>query len=214
MKKIFYDKEGNEYEIEIIHEIFKGDDEKIDKLFSNIDIGIDRISHQIKDVLEYVRITPANITKVSLDEMITSALNTIQIPQNVTIKNSPTNIALNCDQQKMEIVLINLILNAAQAIGDKSGEIVISSNEDKLHYEINIENSGPPIPEELLDKIFEPLFTTKFQGTGLGLATCKNVIEQHGGTILVKNNPTIFTIKFPKSVNVDVENNGKVVNEE
>lgn len=199
---------------DVLKRKFKGDDEKIDKLFSNIDIGINRISHQIKDVLEYVRITPANIRSVSLDEMIDSALNTIQIPQNVKIKNPPTSIELNCDQQKMEIVLINLILNAVQAIGDKDGEIVISSKEDKLHYEINIENSGPPVPEELLDKIFEPLFTTKFQGTGLGLATCKNVVEQHGGSILIKNNPTTFTIKFPKNVKVDFENNGKVVTEE
>jgi signal transduction histidine kinase len=199
---------------DVLKRKFKGDDDKIDKLFSNIDIGINRISHQIKDVLEYVRITPANIKRTSLDEMIDSALNTIQIPQNVIIKNSPTNIELNCDQQKMEIVLINLILNAVQAIGDKSGEIVISSKENKLHYEINIENSGPPVPEELLDKVFEPLFTTKFQGTGLGLATCKNVVEQHGGSILVKNNPTTFIIKFPKNVKVDFEKGGKIVGEE
>jgi signal transduction histidine kinase len=199
---------------DVLKRKFKGDDEKIDKLFSNIDIGINRISHQIKDVLEYVRITPANIKAVRLDQMINTALNTIQIPPNLTIKNSQTNIELNCDQQKMEIVLINLILNAVQAIGDNSGEISITSKEDNLHYEINIENSGPPIPEELADKIFEPLFTTKFQGTGLGLATCKNIIEQHGGSILVKNNPTTFTIQFPKDVKVDFENGGKVVKEE
>jgi signal transduction histidine kinase len=199
---------------DVLKRKFKGDDDKIDKLFSNIDIGISRISHQIKDVLEYVRITPANIKAVRLDQMINTALNTIQIPPNLTIKNFHTNIELNCDQQKMEIVLINLILNAVQAIGDNSGEIVISSKKDNLHYEINIENSGPSIPEDLLDKIFEPLFTTKFQGTGLGLATCKNIIEQHGGSILVKNNPTRFIIRFPKNVKVDLENGGKVVKEE
>ena len=199
--------------IDVLEKKFKGNDENIDKLFSNIDIGINRISHQIKDVLEYVRITPANITSVKLDKMVDTALNTIQIPPTVIIKNPHSNIELNCDQQKMEIVLINLILNAIQAIGDNSGEIIISSKEDNSHYEVNIENSGPPIPEELLDRIFDPLFTTKFQGTGLGLATCKNIIEQHGGSILVKNNPTTFTIKFPKNVKVDLENGGKVVKE-
>ena len=199
--------------IDVLGKKFKGNDENIDKLFSNIDIGINRISHQIKDVLEYVRITPANITSVKLDKMVDTALNTIQIPPTVIIKNPHSNIELNCDQQKMEIVLINLILNAIQAIGDNSGEIIISSKEDNSHYEVNIENSGPPIPEELLDRIFDPLFTTKFQGTGLGLATCKNIIEQHGGSILVKNNPTTFTIKFPKNVKVDLENGGKVVKE-
>lgn len=194
---------------DVLERKFKGNDEKIDKLFSNMDIGINRISHQIKDVLEYVRITPTNITTTSLDKMVGTALNTIQIQPNVIVKNPDTNIELNCDQQKMEIVLINLILNAVQAIGDNSGEVVISSSEDNSNYEINIENSGPPIPEELLDKIFESLFTTKLQGTGLGLATCKNIIEQHGGSILVKNKPTTFTIKFPKNVKVDFEERSK-----
>jgi signal transduction histidine kinase len=194
---------------DVLERKFKGNDEKIDKLFSNMDIGINRISHQIKDVLEHVRITPTNITTTSLDKMVGTALNTIQIQPNVIVKNPDTNIELNCDQQKMEIVLINLILNAVQAIGDNSGEVVISSSEDNSNYEINIENSGPPIPEELLDKIFESLFTTKLQGTGLGLATCKNIIEQHGGSILVKNKPTTFTIKFPKNVKVDFEERSK-----
>jgi signal transduction histidine kinase len=141
--------------------------------------------------------------------MVDSALNTIQIPPNVIVKNSDTNIELNCDQEKMEIVLINLILNAIQVIGDNSGDVVISSSEDKANYEINIKNSGPPIPEELLDKIFEPLFTTKLQGTGLGLSTCKNIIEQHGGSIFVKNKPTTFTITFPKNGKVDFEERNK-----
>jgi signal transduction histidine kinase len=114
-------------------------------------------------------------------------------------------IIIKCDVRKMEIVLINLILNSIQAIGENTGNITINSKETKNHYEIEIQNTGESIPDSLLEKIFEPLFTTKYQGTGLGLSTCKNVIEQHGGKILAKNNPTAFKIIFPKEVEEDLE---------
>jgi signal transduction histidine kinase len=78
------------------------------------------------------------------------------------------------------------------------GEIVIEAYEDEHNSIIKVKDSGPGIPNENLAKIFEPLFTTKQQGTGLGLATCKNIVSQYGGTIEVNNNPTTFTITIPK----------------
>ena len=65
---------------------------------------------------------------------------------------------------------------------------------------IEITDSGPGIDEALLSKIFDPLFTTKSFGTGLGLAACRGIIEQHGGTISVKNNPTTFVIILPRNL--------------
>jgi len=53
------------------------------------------------------------------------------------------------------------------------------------------------IPDDFLSKIFDPLFTTKQSGTGLGLASCKSIIEQHGGTITARNDPTTFLVKLP-----------------
>ncbi len=188
---------------DVLKRKFKGKDEKTDKLFYNMDDGINRLSHQIKDVLEYVRITPVNLTKTSLIQMIDTAVSSIKIPSNVTIKFPTTDVELDCDKQKMEIVFINLILNAIQAIGEKQGEVQFTASEEDDNYIIAITNTGEPIPEEAMKKIFEPLYTTKLQGTGLGLATCKNVIEQHGGSISVKNNPTTFTIKFPKKVTIN-----------
>jgi signal transduction histidine kinase len=188
---------------DVLKRKFSGQDEKIDQLFLNMDDGISRISHQIKDVLEYVRTTPMNIIKISLVRMIDNAISSIQIPSFITLVFPKQDVEIECDQQKMEIVLINLILNAVQAIGDKPGKIVFNTRDVDDVYEIEIENSGIPIPDKVLPKIFEPLFTTKLQGTGLGLATCKNVIIQHGGSISVQNNPTRFTIVFPKKVNVE-----------
>ncbi|MGI0007029.1 MAG: ATP-binding protein, partial [Nitrosotalea sp.] len=58
----------------------------------------------------------------------------------------------------------------------------------------------PGIPKSLMTKIFDPLFTTRQIGTGLGLVSCKNIVEQHYGTIHVANNPTTFTITLPKHI--------------
>ena len=62
---------------------------------------------------------------------------------------------------------------------------------------LEFENDGPNMPDEVLSKIFEPLFTTKQKGTGLGLCAAKISVEQHEGTISVTNNPVTFTIKLP-----------------
>jgi len=184
--------------LDVLKRKYRGEEKNIDKLFSNMDNGINRISHQINDVLEYVRITPANLEKTSVNKMIQSAIKSIQIPPNITITPPQKDVEIKCDAEKMEVVLINILLNAVQAIGDKHGKIEFPIKESTNNFIIEIVNSGSPIPEDLLNKIFEPLFTTKFKGTGLGLATCKNIIEQHGGTISAKNYPTTFVITFPK----------------
>jgi predicted outer membrane repeat protein len=85
-------------------------------------------------------------------------------------------------------------------MNNSDGIVDIKSKINKENIEIEISNSGPKIPSEILDKVFEPLFTTKEKGTGLGLSSCKNIIEQQGGAIYAKNNPTTFTIILPKKI--------------
>lgn len=103
-----------------------------------------------------------------------------------------------CDLHMMEVVFVNLIMNSLQATKNNS-DIKISLKELDDVVQIEVEDTGEGISEDVLPKIFEPLFTTKQKGTGLGLASCKKIIEQHNGTIFVKNNPTTFTITLPKS---------------
>ena len=89
-----------------------------------------------------------------------------------------------------------MIKNAIQAIDTNHGEIVIKIKNELDNDVIEISDSGPGISPNVLPQIFEPLFTTKRSGTGLGLPTCKNLIEQHGWTIRVKL-PSTFVIKIP-----------------
>ena len=82
------------------------------------------------------------------------------------------------------------------------GKIEIKISDQNNLAILKFIDSGDGIPDENISKIFEPLFTTKQKGTGLGLASCKNIVEQHQGEISVENNPTTFTIILPKILTI------------
>jgi len=165
--------------------------------FEAIDTAINRIEHQITDVLGFVVSKKLNFTLNNLSEILDSSLTGISIPNKITISKSQNNVPLYCDFESIRIVFVNIILNAIQAI-NHSGKIDIKINQDMENVLISFENSGPSIPENSLSKIFDPLFTTKQEGTGLGLVSCKKIVDAHKGKIDVKNNPTTFTVILPQ----------------
>jgi len=175
-------------------------DEKTLSRLARIADSATNMSHQIEDVLNFVRKKPLDIEKVSLPTILQSAINNIETTERVTIHLPDNEILLECDFSKLSVVFMNLITNSIQAI-ENTGDIHIRTTEDSGTVTIEIEDSGPGIPSELLPKIFDSLFTTKAVGTGLGLAYCKSTVEQHNGTLIAKNNPTTFTIKLPKTQN-------------
>jgi len=163
--------------------------------------AIVRMSNQIDDVLEFVKIQSLHSTKNSLLDTIGLSLAKINKSDNVQIHIPETDVEFIYDSDKIEVVFDNLLTNCLQAIND-NGEITIRITDLEDGVEIDIEDSGDGVPNELLSRIFEPLFTTKKKGTGLGLASCKSIIEQHGGIITVKNKPSVFTIKLPKMLEI------------
>ncbi|MFB5638094.1 MAG: PAS domain-containing sensor histidine kinase [Nitrosarchaeum sp.] len=165
--------------------------------FNAINIAINRIKHQINDVLGYLTTRKLDFTSNKITKILESALNGINIPNEIKIERPQNDILLECDFELLRVVCVNILLNAMQAMND-SGKIIIKTNQIDNHVTISFENSGPSIPDKIIEKIFEPLFTTKQEGTGLGLVTCKRIIENHGGKIKVKNNPTTFTIILPQ----------------
>lgn len=92
-----------------------------------------------------------------------------------------------CFRGELGQALLNLIVNAAQAMGSELGQIIISTSHDADYAEICVEDTGSGIPPELCAKVFDPFFTTKERGkgTGQGLALVKSVAEMHGGSITV-----------------------------
>jgi len=174
-------------------------DSQITTRLDLIDKSVDRIAHQVDDVLDYVRFSPLRISNVPIHQLILSSVEKVKIPDDIQVKVSEKNIELNCDPIKLEAVFINLIMNAIQAIPG-TGTIEIKINEKNDSVILEFIDSGDNLSDEITDQIFEPLFTTKQKGTGLGLAICKNIVEQHGGTIQAKSHPTTFTIVLPYKI--------------
>lgn len=160
--------------------------------------AMNRMSHQVDDVLDFVRASDLKLQRYSILDLIISAKDNITIPNDVKIIVEEIDAKLNCDYRKIEAVFSNLMLNAVQAIGNK-GEVNVRIMENSADIVVIVEDTGPGVPKELMNQIFDPLFTTKQLGTGLGLSICKNIVEQHGGNISLKNDPTTFMIRLPKN---------------
>ncbi|HVH14477.1 MAG TPA: MASE1 domain-containing protein [Candidatus Angelobacter sp.] len=108
------------------------------------------------------------------------------------------------DKGQIQQVLINLLNNGAEAMGN-TGTLTVRLRETSDGAEIEVEDNGPGIPENVQSRVFDPFFTTKTEGTGLGLSVSKRIIEAHGGTIQFTTKPsgTTFTVLLPKRHNAD-----------
>lgn len=159
----------------------------------------------VQDLLSYARTPRPTVEPVDLNDLLAQivdfAANHTDM-RNVTIK---TNFAYNIskvqlDGDQMRQVAINLILNAGGAMPD-GGELCITTDmPDEKHVQIVFSDSGCGIPQENLEKIFEPFYTTKSRGTGLGLAITRQIVDQHHGRISIESEQglgTVVTITLP-----------------
>lgn len=174
-------------------------DQKSQERFDMIDRAVSVITHQINDVMDFVRSKPLVISENVITTIISKSIKSFVIPDGITINIEPSDIKAKCDSKQLEVVFSNMISNAIEAM-NYQGTITIKVKEVQGNVYIEVQDQGPGVPLDTMDKIFDPLFTTKQTGTGLGLVSCKNIVEQHGGKIMVSNNPTTFTIILPKKL--------------
>jgi signal transduction histidine kinase len=179
----------------------KGDEEAANTL-KVLDKQIDIANKIVTDLLDFTRIRPPSQVRVDLSNLINESLSWTTVPGHVAVHVNINGHSrqVRTDPEQMGRVFANIISNAIQAINGKNGELNISTSADENSVSIKFQDNGCGIPEENMVKIFEPLFTTKPKGIGLGLAISKRLVEQNGGKIEVVSQVgqgTTFTVKLP-----------------
>ncbi|MFN2457943.1 MAG: PAS domain-containing sensor histidine kinase [Chitinophagaceae bacterium] len=179
----------------------------------DLEIGIDTIKRRSEGLLKFAetyrnlnKITKLNLQKVYVRELFANIHQLMQPTfeqKNVELEIilRDTELTLQADASLLEQVLINLVVNAIEAVKDKPSSKIVLSAEQTLTNKvvIKVADNGSGMPEEMLDKIFIPFFTTKKSGSGIGLSLCKQIVLLHKGTIQVQSKEghgSVFSMQF------------------
>ena len=155
----------------------------------------------INSLLDYARSKPPIVRMTDINEVVQESLSRVDVPGNVEVQSQlddglPEILA---DPDQLVQVFGNIILNAVQAMPG-GGRLTVVTEVSGNEVAVSIADTGMGIPPENLEKIWEPLFTTKARGIGLGLPICMTLVEGHRGTIEVESTVgegTTFTVKLP-----------------
>jgi signal transduction histidine kinase len=170
------------------------------EMLETIDKCVGYSNKIINDLLDYSREICLVLETASPKKMLDDSLLILGKPDKVEVRTKLYDTpALIVDQDRIKRVFINLLKNAFDAMPN-GGKITVTSRQVNDNLEIAFSDTGAGISEEVLPKLFTPLFTTKAQGMGFGLAICKRIIEAHRGTIRVetaRGQGTTFTLTLP-----------------
>lgn len=167
-----------------------------DTNIEDIEQGIDTILRRSKGLLSFAetyrnlnKITELNITNFHVGELFEHIFQLMQpslIKKNIELEiilNAPL-MTLDADISLIEQALINLILNAMEAVKDTAEpRIILAAKLNKEHAEIDVIDNGIGIPDDIAEQIFVPFFTTRKNGSGIGLSLCKQIMMLHNGKI-------------------------------
>jgi PAS domain S-box-containing protein len=164
-----------------------------------------RISDLISELLNTSRPTEILLEEQTLqtilDEVISSAIDRLTLKRIKLQVSYPNEVqAILADKEKLKIALLNIVINAIEAMEEQVGQLSISLHHLTSHVVLNISDNGCGINEENISRLFEPYFTQKRNGVGLGLAFTLNILQSHRASIdvsSIESGGTTFTITFP-----------------
>ncbi len=167
----------------------------------------DRLEQILDAFLRYVDKTELQLADVDINILVSDMID-FYSPQchrySITIRQGlcPEPLACRVDVGMLKQAILNLFINAQQAMSD-GGELIIRTQQQKEYASIEIGDTGIGIAPDKLPNIFIPYYSSRPQGSGLGLPTSKKIIEAHNGTLAVNSQPgkgTLFTLKLPMIV--------------
>ena len=164
-----------------------------------------RINDLINDLMDSTRYHKMQLEATSLQSVMDEALQVVQdrvVLNKINVETSYSQAAAMSliDKEKLRIAFLNLIINAIEAMEEGKGTIKISIKHRPYFHEVRIEDNGYGMTEDTTQKLFDPYFTTKPKGLGLGMATTHAIVVSHKATIEVSsevNKGTVFTLAFP-----------------
>jgi signal transduction histidine kinase len=164
--------------------------EKVKKRLKTIMNETGRLEKLLQETLDFVRLDKLtlqyeNINKIT-EEICDLMERELEERGIKIIRYLASDFYLQMDRDRMKQVLSNLIHNAAEAMS-QGGEIKIKTQKEKQFVKVEMIDNGPGIPPEIREKVFAPFFTTKSQGSGLGLSVVKHIVEQHGGYVEIES---------------------------
>jgi len=183
-----------------------GKDEKGRKYLNMIKEEIDRATRIVSDIRDFGREKAPEFQSVDVKRLVEGALLRVERPEGIELEVDIEEGLpfILTDSTQISTAIENIVRNAVQAMSENeenpTGRIAVVARKENGRVRISFSDTGPGISEENLAKIFQPLFTTKKKGMGLGLALVKDLVEKNGGAIEVESeygNGSTFTLSFP-----------------
>jgi two-component system, NtrC family, sensor histidine kinase HydH len=165
-------------------------DPKITRHLDKISTEVARANKTINDLLELARNRPPLGQATALDDLVQASVAEAQLPPTIQVNTRiPPGAEGLLDPDQVRRVLVNLLVNASQAM-QGHGQVFLEVERGQHTCRFRVRDSGPGVPDEVRHQIFEPLFTTKAQGNGIGLALSRRIAEAHGGTLVLEPCPS------------------------
>ena len=167
-------------------------------LLDTIEDSVKYMDKIVSDLQAYSEPRLLQPTQVNLNQLLNESISMAHIPSNIKTSVRITENSVLADPV-IERVFVNLLLNAVQAMPN-GGELTVKTERQGKNVLIHFQDTGVGILKENLPRLFDPLFTTKAKGQGLGLAVCKRLVDAHEGSISVESTigkGSTFTVKLP-----------------